>query len=133
MSSIAGSLGYALGNVLHPRMLWLMVWPLVLALGFWGTLAIVFWAQIALTIAQWLQAGLAYAPFVGQWDLTDATLLVARVGHVTRAAARRARETIDRIPGAHVAGVVANDVTKSELGGDGYGYGYGYGDSRGGA
>jgi polysaccharide biosynthesis transport protein len=65
--------------------------------------------------------------------LADATLLVARVGQVTRAAARRARETIDRIPGAHVAGVVANDVTKSELGGDGYGYGYGYGDSRGGA
>jgi hypothetical protein len=79
MSSIAGSLGYALGNVLHPRMLWLMVWPLVLALGLWGTLAIVFWAQIALAIAGWLQAGLAYAPFVGQWDLTDATLLIAKL------------------------------------------------------
>lgn len=79
MNSIARSLGYALGNVLHPRMLWLMVWPLVLALGFWGMLAIVFWAQIALTIAGWLQAGLAYAPFVGQWDLTDATLLLAKI------------------------------------------------------
>jgi hypothetical protein len=79
MNSIARSLGYALGNVLHPRMLWLMVWPLVLALGFWGTLAIVFWAQIALTLAEWLQAGLAYAPFVGQWDLGDATLLVAKL------------------------------------------------------
>ena len=79
MNSIARSLGYALGNVLHPRMLWLMVWPLVLALGFWGTLAIVFWAQIALAIAEWLQAGLAYAPFISQWDLTDATLLVAKL------------------------------------------------------
>ena len=79
MNSIARSLGYALGNVLHPRMLWLMVWPLVLALGFWGTLAIVFWAQIALTIAEWLQAGLAYAPLVGQWDLADATLLIAKI------------------------------------------------------
>ena len=79
MNSIARSLGYALGNVLHPRMLWLMVWPLVLALGLWGTLAIVFWAQIALAIAEWLQAGLAYAPFISQWDLTDATLLVAKL------------------------------------------------------
>ena len=79
MNSIARSLGYALGNVLHPRMLWLMVWPLVLALGFWGTLAIVFWAQIALAIAEWLQAGLAYAPLIGQWDLTDATLLLAKL------------------------------------------------------
>ena len=79
MNSIARSLGYALGNVLHPRMLWLMVWPLVLALGFWGTLAIVFWAQIALAIAEWLQAGLTYAPFIGQWDLSDATLLVAKL------------------------------------------------------
>ena len=79
MSSIAGSLAYALGNVLHPRMLWLMVWPLVMALGFWGTLAIVFWAQIALAIAEWLQAGLAYAPLVGQWDFTTATLLIAKL------------------------------------------------------
>jgi hypothetical protein len=79
MNSIARSLGYALANVLHPRMLWLMVWPLVLALGLWGTLAIVFWAQIALAIAEWLQAGLAYAPLIGQWDLTDATLLLAKL------------------------------------------------------
>jgi hypothetical protein len=79
MNSIARSLGFALANVLHPRMLWLMVWPLVLALGFWGTLAIVFWAQIALAVAEWLQAGLAYAPLIGQWDLTDATLLLAKL------------------------------------------------------
>jgi hypothetical protein len=79
MNSIPRSLGYALANVLHPRMLWLMVWPLVLALGLWGTLAIVFWAQIALAIAEWLQAGLAYAPLIGQWDLTDATLLLAKL------------------------------------------------------
>jgi polysaccharide biosynthesis transport protein len=58
--------------------------------------------------------------------LADATLVVARMGQTTRAAARRARETIDRIPGAEVVGVVANDVSKGELGGDGYGYGYGY-------
>ena len=58
--------------------------------------------------------------------LVDGTLLIARLGQAKRAAARRAREIIDRIPGANVLGVVANDVRKAELGGDGYGYGYGY-------
>jgi CysZ protein len=78
MTSIADSLFYALRNVLHPRMLWLMVWPLVLALGIWGVVAIVFWAQLALTIAGWLQAGVGYLPYVSQWDLTDVTLFVAK-------------------------------------------------------
>jgi Mrp family chromosome partitioning ATPase/capsular polysaccharide biosynthesis protein len=59
--------------------------------------------------------------------LVDATLLVCRLGQTRRAAARRARESIDRIPGVQVVGVVANDVPKSELGAEGYGYGYGYG------
>jgi Mrp family chromosome partitioning ATPase/capsular polysaccharide biosynthesis protein len=58
--------------------------------------------------------------------LVDGTLIVARLGQAKRAAARRSREIIDRIPGANVLGVVANDVPKAELGGDGYGYGYGY-------
>jgi CysZ protein len=78
MTSIADSLFYALRNVLHPRMLWLMVWPLVLALGIWGVVAIVFWAQLALTIAGWLQAGVGYLPYVSQWDLADVTLFVAK-------------------------------------------------------
>lgn len=79
MTSITRSLGFALANILHPRMIWLMIWPLVIALGLWGTLAIVFWAQIALAIAEWLQSGLAYAPFIGDWDFTTATLFLAKV------------------------------------------------------
>jgi hypothetical protein len=77
--SVPGALGFGLLNVLHPRMLWLMVWPLVLALGIWGTLAIVFWTQLALAIAEWLQQGLAQAPFVGDWDFTTATVFLAKV------------------------------------------------------
>jgi hypothetical protein len=79
MTSIPNSLVYALANILHPRMIWLMVWPLVIALGVWGTLAIVFWAQIALAIAAWMQQGLAYAPLIGGWDFTTATLFLAKV------------------------------------------------------
>lgn len=79
MNSIPNSLVYALANILHPRMIWLMIWPLVIALGLWGTLAIVFWAQLALALAEWMQSGLAHAPLIGSWDFTTATLFLAKV------------------------------------------------------
>ncbi|MGH8688847.1 MAG: EI24 domain-containing protein [Burkholderiales bacterium] len=79
MSSIPRSLAYALANLLHPKMLWLMLWPLLIALGLWGTLAIVFWTQVALSIADWMQAGLAHAPFVAHWDFADLTLFLAKL------------------------------------------------------
>ncbi|MEO8717428.1 MAG: EI24 domain-containing protein [Burkholderiales bacterium] len=79
MNSIPNSLVYALANILHPRMIWLMIWPLVIALGLWGTLVIVFWAQLALHIAEWMQSGLAQAPFISHWDFTTATLFLAKV------------------------------------------------------
>jgi hypothetical protein len=79
MNTIPNSLVYALANILHPRMIWLMIWPLVIALGLWGTLALVFWAQLALMLAEWMQSGLAYAPLIGDWDFTTATLFLAKV------------------------------------------------------
>jgi Mrp family chromosome partitioning ATPase/capsular polysaccharide biosynthesis protein len=51
----------------------------------------------------------------------DGTVLVARLGVAKRTSARRVRELIDRIPGANLLGVVANDVPKAEFRG-GYGY-----------
>ena len=39
--SVLGALGYGLINVFHPRMLWLMVWPMLVALAVWGTIALV--------------------------------------------------------------------------------------------
>jgi succinoglycan biosynthesis transport protein ExoP len=56
--------------------------------------------------------------------LVDGTLLVARLGVAKRSSARRAREIIDRVPGAALLGVVANDVPKAELGAGDYGYTY---------
>jgi len=76
MNGIARSLLFALGNLLHPRMLWLMLWPVLIALSLWGTLALVFWAQLAAWLAglinQWLSTGM----FAIHWDLQDA----ARIG-----------------------------------------------------
>jgi CysZ protein len=78
MNSIARSLLYALGNLLHPRMLWLMLWPVLLAVAVWGTVAIVFWAQAAAWLAgvinQWMTTGL----FALQWDVKDAALIGAK-------------------------------------------------------
>jgi CysZ protein len=79
MNSVPRSIAYALGNVLHPRMLWLMLWPLLLAVGLWGTVVIVFWAQLALSIADWLQHWLVNNSFFVQWDLKDAALFTAKL------------------------------------------------------
>jgi polysaccharide biosynthesis transport protein len=54
---------------------------------------------------------------------TDATLLVSRVGITTRVGLRRVGELL-RAKHVHVAGMVINDVAKTD---QYYGYGYGYG------
>jgi hypothetical protein len=78
MNGIARSLLFALGNLLHPRMLWLMLWPVLVAVGLWGTLAIAFWAQLAAWLAglinQWLTTGV----FAIQWDVQGAALIGAK-------------------------------------------------------
>lgn len=78
MNNVARSLLYALGNLLHPRMLWLMLWPVLVAVGVWGTVAIVFWAQLAAWLAgqitQWMTTGM----FAIQWDMKDAALIGAK-------------------------------------------------------
>ena len=79
MNAVVRSLLFALGNLLHPKMLWLMLWPLLIALGVWGTLAVVFWAQLALWLAglinQWLTTGW----FALQWDMQGAAMIAAKV------------------------------------------------------
>ncbi|HZN85229.1 MAG TPA: EI24 domain-containing protein [Burkholderiales bacterium] len=79
MNAVVRSLVFALGNLLHPKMLWLMLWPLLIALALWGTLAIVYWAQLAMWLAglinQWLTTGW----FALQWDLQGAASIAAKI------------------------------------------------------
>jgi hypothetical protein len=77
--SIARSLLYGAGNVLHPRMLWLMLWPMLVALGFWGLIALFLWTSLAVRIAQWLQQGLDYALAWSHIDFGSAALVAANV------------------------------------------------------
>jgi hypothetical protein len=77
--SIARSLLYAAANVLHPRMLWLMLWPMLVALAVWGTAALFLWAGLALRIAGWLERGLDWALAWAHLDLHTVALIAANV------------------------------------------------------
>ena len=78
MNQVARSLLFALGNLLHPRMLWLMLWPVLIALLLWGSVVLVFWTQIAVWLAglihQWLTTGW----FAIQWEVQDLALIAAK-------------------------------------------------------
>ena len=77
--SIARSLLYAMANALHPRMLWLMLWPMLVALAIWGSIALALWARLAMRVALWLQQGLDYALAWTHLDLGAAALVAANV------------------------------------------------------
>lgn len=77
--SIARSLFYGAANVLHPRMLWLMLWPMLVALAFWGFVAVFLWTGLAVRLSQWLQQGLDYALAWSHVDFGSAALVAANV------------------------------------------------------
>jgi len=76
---VFGALGYGLINLFHPRMLWLMVWPMLVALAVWGTVALVLWTRLALWLAgilkPWIEPALGYV----RLDFGDAALIAANV------------------------------------------------------
>ena len=77
--SVARSLLYAAANVLHPHMLWLMLWPMLVALGLWGSVALVLWAKLALSLAAWLERGLEWVLSWAHLDLQAVALVAANV------------------------------------------------------
>ena len=76
--TVFGSLLYGLANLLHPRMLWLMVWPMLVAVVFWATVALALWTRVALwlagVLAQWLEG----ASFV-HIDFANVALVTAHI------------------------------------------------------
>ncbi|HEU4350767.1 MAG TPA: EI24 domain-containing protein [Burkholderiales bacterium] len=75
--NVLAALGYGLVNAFHPRMLWLMVWPMLVSLAVWVTVAWLLWARLAVWIAevlkQWAQPIAGWAPF----DLGTAATFIA--------------------------------------------------------
>jgi CysZ protein len=77
--SIVGSLLYGLANLLHPKMLWLMLWPMLVSLAIWGTVAFALWMRIALWLAELMRRWLEPAAGFVRFDFGDATLIAAHV------------------------------------------------------
>jgi len=79
MSRAFASLALAFVSLLHPRMLWLMIWPVLVALFLWGVAAFVYWTRVALWLAghfrQWTESGV----FFFRFDGGDALVFAAHV------------------------------------------------------
>jgi hypothetical protein len=79
MNPVVRSLLFAFANLFHPRMLWLMVWPLLIALVAWGIAALALWGRTALWLSahlkQWVESGV----FFFRFETGDAMLVVAHL------------------------------------------------------
>ena len=78
MNGAGRALLFAFANLAHPRILWLMVWPVLLALALWGLSALVFWGQLVVWLADTLKRWVQTATFFVNWDATDVTLFAAK-------------------------------------------------------
>ncbi|MBV8031302.1 MAG: EI24 domain-containing protein [Betaproteobacteria bacterium] len=77
--SIARSLAYAFANLLHPRMLWLMLWPVLLSLVLWAGVGFFLFGWIVVRLAAKIDAVLHDTMSFLTLDLTDWTLIAAKV------------------------------------------------------
>jgi CysZ protein len=77
--SVVGALLYGLAHLLHPRMLWLMVWPMLVALTAWGAVAFTFWERLAAALAGLFRGWLEPAAGFLRFDFGDATVIAAYV------------------------------------------------------
>ena len=79
MTPVARSLLFASVNLFHPRILWLMIWPLGLAILVWSIVGIALWAPtvfwLAAHLKEWVESGVFFFHF----DTGEAMTLVAKI------------------------------------------------------
>jgi len=78
MSGIGAALLFTFANLLHPRILWLMIWPVLIALVCWGAVAVVFWGQLVLWLSEILRQWVQIATFFITWDASDVAVFAAK-------------------------------------------------------
>jgi CysZ protein len=78
MKEVGTALLLAIANLAHPRILWLMVWPVLVAIACWGGLAFFFWAQLVLWLGDLIRGWMETATFFIRWDATAASLFAAK-------------------------------------------------------
>jgi hypothetical protein len=79
MNRIIASLAYAFINLLHPRMLWLVLWPMLVSLAIWGAAAFALWMKTAFWFSEHLRQWLAAGVFLVRLEAGDWVLVVAHV------------------------------------------------------
>ncbi len=79
MRGVLPSMVLALTGVFHPRILWLMLWPVLVSAAVWGSLLIAFWTETLLALAALLRDWIATATFFVQWDPAGVARFAATV------------------------------------------------------
>ena len=79
MNPVTRSLLFAFVNLLHPRMLWLMLWPMLIAVAIWGTVLLFTGAQVVALLSGWMQQWLQSGTLFLRWDFSDAITVAAKV------------------------------------------------------
>ena len=79
MNPVARSLFYAFANMFHPRMLWLMIWPMLIALTVWGVAAFFLWMRTAVHLAELLRQWVDVNVLFMRFEIGDAMSIVAQV------------------------------------------------------
>jgi CysZ protein len=77
--SVVGALWYGLANLLHPRMLWLMLWPMLVALAFWAAVTVAFGKRLVAALSALFQHWLEPAAGFVRLDFGDVTVIAAYV------------------------------------------------------
>jgi CysZ protein len=70
MERIFSALLKGFASLLHPRMLWLAVWPMLVALLIWVTLAALYWSRAAAWLDLELHQWPAYEWAISFWPMT---------------------------------------------------------------
>ena len=79
MNRLAGSIAFGFFSTLYPRMLWLMIWPMLVAIAIWGTVLLFAGAQLVAMLQDWLQRWMQSGSFLIRWDFSDAITVVAKI------------------------------------------------------
>ena len=78
MNGVGSAFFFAFTNLAHPRILWLMLWPVLLAIALWGGALLVVWGQLVVWLGDNLKRWVQTATFFVNWDATDVTLFAAK-------------------------------------------------------
>jgi hypothetical protein len=76
---VASAILGAFASMLSARVLWLMVWPVLVSLAFWGVVALFLWMRAAVWLAGLLKQWIETAAFFVSFDFGSTALVASHV------------------------------------------------------